>query len=162
MSSIRAGIGFDVHQLVDGRRLVLGGLDIPHEKGLLGHSDADVLSHAIMDALLGAIGEGDIGRHFPDSDPAYRGISSLKLMEKVRNMMSLRGASLLNLDATIICQAPRLSPLFPQMLRNIAETLMVDESRLNLKATTTEGLGFTGRGEGIAAQAVATVCFQPT
>ena len=155
----RSGIGFDVHRLAPGRKLILGGIEIPFERGLLGHSDADVLTHAIMDALLGALGEGDIGRHFPDSDPKYKGISSLKLLEEVREIMSGRGACLVHLDALVICQDPKLASFFPQMKKSLSGTLRADESAVNLKATTTEGLGFTGRGEGIAAQAIATLSF---
>ncbi|MFH0801398.1 MAG: 2-C-methyl-D-erythritol 2,4-cyclodiphosphate synthase [bacterium] len=155
----RSGIGFDAHRLVPGRKLVLGGIEIPFERGLLGYSDADVLTHAVMDALLGALGEGDIGMHFPDSDPKYKGISSLKLLEEVREIMSGRGACLVHLDALVICQEPKLASFFPQMKKSLAGVLKTGESKLNLKATTTEGLGFTGRGEGIAAQAIATLSF---
>jgi 2-C-methyl-D-erythritol 2,4-cyclodiphosphate synthase len=152
---MRIGQGFDVHQLVEGRPCIIGGVTIPFEKGLLGHSDADVLLHAISDALLGAIGEGDIGRHFPDTDPAFKDADSVKLMEHVWKLVKERGYRLANLDATIIAQAPKMAPYIPQMREVIARVLEADElSQVNVKATTTEKLGFTGRGEGIAAQAV--------
>ncbi len=151
---MRIGIGYDVHQLVEGRDLILGGVRIPYEKGLLGHSDADVLIHAIMDALLGALGLKDIGTHFPDKDPAYKGISSVELLKKVACMMQEKGYRVGNIDAIVIAQRPKIGPWFPQMLTILAEALGCEESRINLKATTEEGLGFTGRGEGMAAQAV--------
>ena len=152
---MRIGQGFDVHQLVEGRPCIIGGVTIPHEKGLLGHSDADVLLHAITDALLGAIGEGDIGRHFPDTDPAFKDADSLKLLEHVWGLVKERGYRLGNLDATIIAQAPRMAPYIPQMREVVARALESDDlSQVNIKATTTEKLGFTGRGEGIAALAV--------
>ena len=154
---MRIGQGFDVHQLASGRRLVLGGVDIPHDKGLLGHSDADVLLHAICDALLGAAALGDIGRHFPDSDARYRGIDSRKLLRHVAVLLGDRGYRVVNVDATIIAQAPRMSPHIPAMVANIAGDLGVASEAVNVKATTTEQLGFTGRGEGIAAQAVCLV-----
>ncbi|MBO8165243.1 MAG: 2-C-methyl-D-erythritol 2,4-cyclodiphosphate synthase [Brevibacillus sp.] len=152
---MRIGQGFDVHQLVEGRPLIVGGVTIPYEKGLLGHSDADVLLHAITDALLGAIGEGDIGRHFPDTDPAYKDADSVQLMARVWELVKERGFVLANLDATIIAQAPKMSPYIQEMRKVIARTLETDDlSRVNIKATTTEKLGFPGRGEGMAAQAV--------
>lgn len=151
---MRVGIGYDVHKMVEGRALVLGGVNIPNEKGLLGHSDADVLAHAIIDALLGAAGEGDIGKHFPDSDMKYRGISSLILLSKVRELLKVKGLEILNIDSVIIAQEPRLAPYREEMTANIAETLGISLDRVNVKATTTEGLGFTGTGEGIAAYAV--------
>jgi 2-C-methyl-D-erythritol 2,4-cyclodiphosphate synthase len=154
---MRIGTGYDVHRLVEGRRLVIGGVDIPHEKGLLGHSDADVLLHAVCDALLGAAGLGDIGRHFPDSDQRYRGISSLKLLGEVRGLLSGKGFRVNNIDATIVAERPKMAPHVPAMISNIAVTTGVDASAVNVKATTTEGLGFTGSGEGIAACAVCTI-----
>ncbi len=150
----RIGHGFDVHRLVEGRRLILGGVDIPYSLGLLGHSDADVLLHAICDALLGALGEGDIGRHFPDSDPAYKGISSLSLLRHVMDLARQRGYGIGNLDATVIAQSPKLATYIRQMVVNIADACGTGIERVNVKATTTEGLGFEGRGEGISAHAV--------
>jgi len=152
---MRIGHGYDVHQLVTGRKLILGGVDIPYAKGLLGHSDADVLLHAVCDAILGAIGEGDIGRHFPDSDPAYKGISSLKLLRQVMTLAESRGYTIGNIDATVVAQRPKLAPHIPAMRSLIAESLDCDPGRINIKATTTEELGFAGRGEGIATYAVA-------
>jgi 2-C-methyl-D-erythritol 2,4-cyclodiphosphate synthase len=152
---MRIGHGYDVHCLVEGRKLILGGVDIPWERGLLGHSDADVLLHAISDAILGAIGEGDIGRHFPDTDPRYKGADSLKLLGHVMGLADARGYRLGNLDATIVAQRPKLAPHIQRMRGNIAAVLDADPDRVNVKATTTEGLGFAGRGEGIAAYAVA-------
>lgn len=152
---MRIGHGYDVHRLVEGRKLIMGGVDIPWEKGLLGHSDADVLLHAISDAILGAIGEGDIGRHFPDTDPAYKGADSLKLLSHVMKLADERGYQLGNLDATIIAQLPRMAPHIPLMRQNIATVLNASEEQVNVKATTEEGLGFTGAGEGISAHAVA-------
>lgn len=152
---MRIGTGYDVHRLAEGRPLVLGGMEIPFEKGLAGHSDADVLVHAIMDALYGAAGLGDIGQHFPDSDPAYRNISSLLLLQRCREDLLAAGYEIENIDSTVIAQAPRISPYLPQMRARIAAALEIDGSRLNIKATTEEGLGFTGEGLGIAAQAVA-------
>jgi 2-C-methyl-D-erythritol 2,4-cyclodiphosphate synthase len=152
---MRIGHGYDVHQLVTGRKLILGGVDIPYEKGLLGHSDADVILHAISDAILGAIGEGDIGKHFPDTDPAYKGISSVKLLRHVMTLADNRGFRIGNVDATIVAQRPKLAPHIPRMRSNIAAALDCEEGRVNIKATTTEELGFAGRGEGIAAYAVA-------
>ncbi len=151
---MRIGHGYDVHRLVEGRKLILGGVDIPYEKGLLGHSDADVLLHAISDAILGAIGEGDIGRHFPDSDPRYKGADSLKLLAHVMKLAEDKGFRLGNLDATIVAQRPKLAPHIPLMRQNIAGVLSAEIDRVNVKATTTEELGFAGRGEGIAAYAV--------
>ena len=154
---MRIGHGYDVHRLTEGRRLILGGVDIPWEKGLLGHSDADVLTHAVMDALLGAAGLGDIGRHFPDTDPAYAGADSLKLLEHVVRLLGERGFSVGNVDATVLAQRPKLAPHIPQMRDNLARTMGVDPSRINIKATTEEGLGFTGSSEGMAAHAVALI-----
>ncbi|MBC8544892.1 2-C-methyl-D-erythritol 2,4-cyclodiphosphate synthase [Bianquea renquensis] len=151
---MRVGIGYDVHRLAQERRLVLGGVEIPYPLGLAGHSDADVLIHAMMDALLGAIGQGDIGKHFPDSDQRYRGISSLRLLERVMQLVRDAGYVVGNLDAVVIAQKPKLAKYFPEMRRILAQTMGCDESQINLKATTEEGLGFTGREEGIAASAV--------
>ena len=151
---MRIGHGYDVHRLVSGRKLVLGGVVIPYEKGLLGHSDADVLLHAVMDAILGALGAGDIGHHFPDTDPAFAGISSMALLKKVERILFEKGYKIGNIDATVIAQAPKLSPHLLQMRRNIASVLGCGEEDINLKATTEEGLGFTGTGDGIAAHAV--------
>lgn len=152
---MRIGHGYDVHRLVEGRKLILGGVDIPHETGLLGHSDADVLLHAISDAILGAIGEGDIGRHFPDTDPAYKGADSIKLLEHVVTIAAGKGYRIGNVDATIVAQRPKLAPHIPVMVRNVAAALQTEAERVNIKATTTEELGFAGRKEGIAAYAVA-------
>jgi 2-C-methyl-D-erythritol 2,4-cyclodiphosphate synthase len=154
---VRVGTGYDVHRLVLGRKLVIGGVEIPFEKGLLGHSDADVLLHAICDALLGAAGLGDLGRHFPDSAPKYNGISSLVLLEDVRRLLHEAGFQIHNIDATIVAEKPKMAPHVPEMVANIAATLKIDRSLVNVKATTTEGLGFAGRGEGMAAYAVGTV-----
>ena len=154
---MRVGHGYDVHRLAEGRKLILGGVDIPWERGLLGHSDADVLTHAVMDALLGAAGLGDIGRHFPDTDPAYAGADSLKLLEHVVKLLGERGFSVGNVDATVLAQRPKLAPHIPQMRDNLARTMGVDPSRINIKATTEEGLGFTGSSEGMAAHAVALI-----
>lgn len=151
---MRIGMGYDVHKLVEGRDLILGGVNIPWEKGLLGHSDADVLIHAVMDALLGAAALGDIGKHFPDTDPAYKGISSILLLKHVSELLKKNGYCVGNIDATIIAQKPKMAPHIAQMRQNMAEVLGIPESRLNIKATTEEGLGFTGRGEGIASQAI--------
>ena len=150
----RIGQGYDVHRLVEGRKLIIGGVDIPYEKGLLGHSDADVLLHAISDALLGAAALGDIGKHFPDSDPAYKGISSVFLLRRVGELLLEKGFLIENIDATIIAQAPKMRPYIDTMRENIAEALELDAEHVNIKATTEEGLGFTGTGEGISAQAV--------
>jgi 2-C-methyl-D-erythritol 2,4-cyclodiphosphate synthase len=152
---MRIGCGYDAHRLVVGRPLILGGVEIEHETGLLGHSDADVLLHALCDAILGALGEGDIGRHFPDSDPALKGISSLVLVERVAALMHSRGYRIGNLDAVIVAQRPRLAPHIPAMRERIAAACGVAPEQVNVKATTTERLGFEGREEGIAAQAVA-------
>lgn len=152
---MRIGHGYDVHRLVTGRKLMLGGVEIPHETGLLGHSDADVLLHAISDAILGAIGEGDIGRHFPDTDPSYKGASSIGLLRQVMLLAEDKGYAVGNLDATIVAQRPKLAPYIEQMRENIAAVLGCDCDRINVKATTTEELGFAGRKEGIAAYGVA-------
>lgn len=149
------GTGYDVHQLIEGRKLVLGGVEIPYEKGLLGHSDADVLLHAIMDALLGAAALGDIGRHFPDNDPAYKGISSLELLKKVGEAIKEKNYFVGNIDATVIAQKPKIAPYLQQMCKKVAATLQIETDCINIKGTTTEKLGFCGRGEGIAAQASA-------
>jgi len=155
--TVRIGQGFDVHALAAGRRLVIGGVEIPYERGLLGHSDADVLLHAICDALLGALALGDIGKHFPDSDPRYRGIDSRELLRHVMGLVRSRGYRVGNVDATIIAQAPRMAPHIGKMVANIADDLEVSPDAVNVKATTTEELGFAGRGEGIAAQAVCLI-----
>lgn len=154
---MRVGQGFDVHALVAGRKLVIGGVEIAHDKGLLGHSDADVLLHAICDALLGAAALGDIGKHFPDTDARYQGIDSRQLLRHVAHLLTGRGYRVVNVDATIIAQAPRMAPHIPAMVAHIASDLGLDPDSVNVKATTTEGLGFTGRGEGIAAQAICLV-----
>ncbi|MBS4099050.1 MAG: 2-C-methyl-D-erythritol 2,4-cyclodiphosphate synthase [Sulfuricella sp.] len=151
---MRIGQGFDVHQLVEGRKLIIGGVEIPYHLGLLGHSNADVLLHAICDALLGAAALGDIGRHFSDSDPRYKGIDSRELLRETMRLLREQGYNLVNLDTTIVAQAPKMAPHIPTMVANIAEDLGVAPSCVNVKATTTEKLGYTGRGEGIAAQAV--------
>ena len=151
---MRVGMGYDVHRLVEDRKLIIGGVEIPYEKGLLGHSDADVLLHAVMDALLGAAAMGDIGKHFPDTDAAYKGISSVALLEKVGEMLNKKGFLVENIDATIIAQAPKMRPYIDKMRENIAEALQMDISCVNVKATTEGGLGFTGSGEGISSQAV--------
>ena len=157
MNGMRIGQGFDVHQLVAGRRLVIGGVEIAHDKGLLGHSDADVLLHAICDALLGAAALGDIGRHFPDSDARYKGIDSRELLRRVAGLVREEGYEPVNVDATIIAEAPRMAPHVPAMVAHIASDVGLAEDCVNVKATTTEKLGFAGRGEGIAAQAVCLV-----
>ena len=154
---MRIGHGYDVHRLVPDRELILGGVHIPYEKGLLGHSDADVLTHAVMDALLGAAGLGDIGRHFPDTDPQYKGISSLKLLSHVAEKLYLAGYRVGNIDVTVIAQAPKLKDFIPQMQRNLADILGVEENRINVKATTEEYLGFTGDGSGIACHSVCLI-----
>ena len=154
---LRIGHGYDVHRLVEGRKLILGGVEIPYEKGLLGHSDADVLVHAVMDALLGAAALGDIGGHFPDSDPRYEGADSLALLREVCRILREAGFEPGNVDATIVAQAPKLAPHIPAMRRNIAAAAAMDISRVSVKATTEERLGFTGEGMGIAAQAVALI-----
>lgn len=154
---MRIGHGFDVHAFAEGRRLIIGGVDIPHERGLAGHSDADVLLHAICDALLGAAGLGDIGRHFPDSDPRYKGVDSRELLRHVEGLLGSAGWRVGNVDATLIAQAPRMAPHIPAMQAHIAVDLKVPAEAVNVKATTTERLGFTGRGEGIAAEAVCLI-----
>jgi 2-C-methyl-D-erythritol 2,4-cyclodiphosphate synthase len=154
---MRVGNGYDVHRLVEGRKLVVGGVVIPFEKGLLGHSDADVLLHAICDALLGAAGLGDIGKHFPDSASKYKDISSLMLLEEVRRLLAGSGFRVSNIDATIVAEKPKMAPHIGEMVKKIAAALDIDRSAVNVKATTTEGLGFTGREEGIAAYAVCTI-----
>lgn len=154
---MRVGMGYDVHKLVEGRDLILGGVNIPYEKGLLGHSDADVLLHAIMDALLGAAALGDIGKHFPDNDDTYKGISSIKLLEEVGKKLDECNYIIENIDATIIAQRPKMRPYIDEMRKNIADTLKVDISQINVKATTEEGLGFTGSGEGISSQAICSL-----
>lgn len=151
---MRVGLGYDVHKLVEGRDLILGGVKVPYDKGLLGHSDADVLVHAIMDALLGAAALGDIGQHFPDSDPQYKGISSMKLLEHVGNLLDEHLYVIENIDATIIAQRPKMASYIPDMRKQIADTLGLDLNQVNVKATTEEGLGFTGSGEGISSQAI--------
>ncbi|MBE1447226.1 2-C-methyl-D-erythritol 2,4-cyclodiphosphate synthase [Paenibacillus sp. OAS669] len=151
---IRVGQGFDVHQLVEGRKCIIGGVEIPYEKGLLGHSDADVLLHAISDAILGALGQGDIGKHFPDTAAEYKDADSYKLLLDVWKLAKEAGYRLGNIDSTIIAQKPKMAPHIPAMVQRIAEALEADPSQVNVKATTTEQLGFTGRGEGIAAQSV--------
>lgn len=151
---MRIGHGYDVHRLVEGRKLIMGGVEIPWEKGLLGHSDADVLLHAIADAILGALGMGDIGKHFPDTDPAFKGADSMKLLAHVVSLADSRGWQVGNLDATIIAQRPKMAPHIPVMRSGIAATLAIGEDRVNVKATTEEGLGFSGREEGISAHAV--------
>ena len=151
---MRIGHGYDVHRLVEGRRLIMGGVDIPYEKGLDGHSDADVVLHAIMDSLLGALALGDIGKHFPDTDPRYKGIDSMKLTHHVAGLIAEKGASVVNLDVTILCQRPKLAPHIPQMRQNVADALHCDVNCVSIKATTEEGLGFTGEGKGIACHCV--------
>lgn len=154
---MRVGMGYDVHKLVEGRALILGGVEIPYEKGLLGHSDADVLLHAIMDALLGAAALGDIGKHFPDTDPEYKGASSLKLLAQVGNLLEDACYLIENIDATIIAQKPKMRDYIDAMRKNIADTLGIEMDQVNVKATTEEGLGFTGLGEGISSQAICAV-----
>lgn len=154
---MRVGFGYDVHRLVNGRPLILGGVEIPYEKGLLGHSDADVLVHSVMDALLGAAGAGDIGRHFPDSDERYKGIKSLILLSQVGEILNEKGFSVGNIDAVVVAQQPKLAPYMEEMKLNMAKALAIDPARINVKATTTEGLGFTGTGEGIAAYGTAII-----
>ena len=152
---MRIGHGYDVHRLVEERKLILGGVDVPYERGLLGHSDADVLTHAVMDALLGAAALGDIGRHFPDTDPAYQGVDSLKLLDHVMGLLRQKGWKVGNVDATIIAQRPKLAGFIPEMRDNLARRMGVEADQVNVKATTEEKLGFTGSGEGIAVHAVA-------
>lgn len=153
----RSGTGFDVHRLAEGRKLILGGVEIPFERGLLGHSDADVLVHAVMDALLGAAAMGDIGRHFPDDDPEYEGADSLALLEKTAAMVRAQGYTIINIDVTLIAQRPKVSAYIEEMRKNISDAAGTDPGRVNVKATTTEKLGFTGSGEGMAAQAVCSL-----
>ena len=157
----RIGKGFDVHRLVEGRKLILGGVDIPYEKGLLGHSDADVLLHALIDAILGAASMGDIGRLFPDTDPAFKDASSLVLLERAWNAVKYRGYDFINADITVICERPKLATHIDKMEDNICNVLNISRERINIKATTTEKLGFTGRGEGIAAEAVCILSCSP-
>lgn len=157
MRTIRVGIGYDVHALVEGRPLILGGIEIPHERGLLGHSDADVLTHAIMDALLGALALGDIGKYFPDTDERFRGISSLVLLEEVRKLIREKGYQLGNLDCILVAQRPKLAGSIPAMQEKLAEVLNVKLDQISVKATTTERLGFEGREEGISAQAMVSL-----
>ena len=157
MFGFRIGNGYDVHKLVEGRKLILGGVEIPYEKGLLGHSDADVLVHSIMDALLGACGESDIGSHFPDNDMSYKGISSLVLLKKVKAILCRKGYSIENIDSIIVAEKPKLSSYIDEMKDKISGILQLDKDCVGIKATTSEGLGFTGRGEGIAAYAVASI-----
>ena len=152
---MRIGMGYDVHKLTEGRKLILGGVCIPHEKGLLGHSDADVVVHAIMDALLGAAALGDIGSHFPDTDPKYKDISSIKLLKYVGSLLKENGFVIGNIDAVIIAQRPKISPYRQEMIKNISGALQIDENQVNIKATTEEGLGFTGNEQGISAHAIA-------
>ncbi len=154
---MRVGLGYDVHQLVPGRKLILGGVDIPFERGLLGHSDADVLCHAIGDALLGAAALGDLGKHFPDSDKQYAGISSLVLLEKISRLVENKNYAIVNLDAVVVAERPKLAPYIEQMRKNIAQTLNIQLDSVSVKATTTEGLGFTGTGAGIASYAVVSL-----
>lgn len=151
---MRVGMGYDVHKLAENRKLIIGGVEIPHEKGLLGHSDADVLLHAIMDAMLGAAALGDIGKHFPDTEEAYRGADSRQLLREVKRLINAEGYQVGNLDATIVAQAPKMRPFIEQMEENIAEDLQIEKNRINVKATTEEGLGFTGSKEGISSFAV--------
>lgn len=155
--SLRIGHGFDVHQLVEGRKCIIGGVDIPHEKGLKGHSDADVLLHAICDALLGAAALGDIGKHFPDTDPRFKGIDSRELLRQVVALLREKGYQVVNVDGTVIAEAPKLAPHIAKMREHIAADMNVDIDQVNVKATTSERLGFTGRGEGIAAEAVCLI-----
>jgi len=152
---MRIGMGYDVHRLVEDRKLILGGVEIPYEKGLLGHSDADCLTHAVMDALLGAAAMGDIGKHFPDTDEKYKGADSIELLRVVKSMLEEKGYKVGNVDATIIAQRPKMAPHIPEMIRIISEALEIDSGRVNIKATTEEGLGFTGEGLGISCQAAA-------
>ena len=154
---MRVGMGYDVHRLTAGRKLILGGVEIPYGKGLLGHSDADVLVHAVMDALLGAAALGDIGKHFPDTDPEYEGVSSIRLLEHVGRLLDEKGYVIENIDATLVAQRPKMRPYIEQMRENIATALRIETDQVNVKATTEEGLGFTGTGEGISSQAVCAV-----
>ena len=154
---MRIGIGYDVHKLVEGRDLIIGGVNVPHEKGLLGHSDADVLTHAVMDSILGALALGDIGKHFPDTAPEYKGADSIKLLEYVNNLIKEKGYKVNNIDCTIIAQNPKMAPYIKKMRENFALALDTDIENINVKATTEEGLGFTGSKEGISAQSVCTI-----
>ncbi|QJA09843.1 2-C-methyl-D-erythritol 2,4-cyclodiphosphate synthase [Romboutsia sp. CE17] len=154
---MRIGIGYDVHKLVEGRDLIIGGVNVPHEKGLLGHSDADVLTHAVMDSILGALALGDIGKHFPDTAPEYKGADSIKLLEYVNNLIKEKGYKVNNIDCTIIAQSPKMAPYIKNMRENFALALDTDIENINVKATTEEGLGFTGSKEGISAQSVCTI-----
>ena len=151
---MRVGLGYDVHKLVEGRKLIIGGVDIPHEKGLLGHSDADVLIHAVMDSILGALALGDIGKHFPDTDEKYKGADSMKLLEFVYNLINEKGYNIGNIDCTIIAQSPKMAPHISNMRENMSKALNTSTDNINVKATTEEGLGFTGAKEGIAAQSI--------
>jgi ygbB family len=155
--TMRVGMGYDVHRLAKDRKMILGGVEIPYEKGLLGHSDADVLVHAVMDALLGAAALGDIGKHFPDTDPAYKGISSILLLKHVGKLLDENGYTIENIDATIIAQRPKMRPYIDTMRQNIADALCIETDQVNVKATTEEGLGFTGEGEGISSQAICAI-----
>ena len=157
---MRIGMGYDVHRLVEGRPMIIGGVEIPYEKGLLGHSDADVLIHAIMDSLLGAAGLGDIGRHFPDTKDEFYGISSVNLLTRVAELIKNNGFSVVNVDATVVLQSPKVAKYIPTMISNIAFALNISENRINIKATTEEGLGFTGSGEGAAAHSVAMLSYK--
>ncbi len=159
MCSFRVGHGYDVHRFAEGRRLILGGVDVPYERGLDGHSDADVLVHAIMDAILGAMGLGDIGRHFPDTSDEFLGISSIILLERVQKIVAEKGASVVNVDATLVLQRPKIAPYIEDMVSNIATALGISKTAVNVKATTEEHLGFTGSGEGAAAHAVALISY---
>ena len=154
---IRIGTGYDVHILKEGRKLIIGGVEIPHEKGLLGHSDADVLTHAVMDSMLGAAALGDIGRHFPDNDDSFKNICSITLLKKTSEILKENGFSVNNIDATIVAQRPKMAPYIEKMRKNIADAINTDIKNISIKATTTEGLGFEGEGKGISAQAVCTV-----
>jgi 2-C-methyl-D-erythritol 2,4-cyclodiphosphate synthase len=156
-TNMRIGIGYDVHKFAEKKPLILGGINIPYSKGLTGHSDADVLTHAIIDAILGGLGQGDIGRHFPDTDPAYKGIESIVLLDRVMSLATLKGYKINNLDATIVAQKPKLAIYLNDMEKKISNTLKANQENVNIKATTTEGLGFCGRGEGIAAYAAVTL-----
>ncbi len=158
---MRTGFGYDVHKLVEGRPLILGGLKIPYEKGLLGYSDGDVLSHAIIDALIGAAGEGDIGRHFPAGEPEYKGISSLKLLSKIKELLDSRGYAVSNIDSTVVAESPKLAPFIEEMKLNIAKSLNIAADQVNVKAKTEEGLGFTGEGKGISAFAICLIHKKP-
>ncbi|WP_373899693.1 2-C-methyl-D-erythritol 2,4-cyclodiphosphate synthase [Haloimpatiens sp. FM7315] len=154
---MRIGIGYDVHKLVDNRDLIIGGVKIPYEKGLLGHSDADVLTHAIMDSILGAAALGDIGKHFPDNKEEFKGISSLLLLKNVSSLLDANGYKIINIDATLIAQKPKMAPFIESMIKNISSVLNIDKGQINIKATTEEGLGFTGRKEGISAQSICLI-----